>query len=191
MFKMKQNITNVKDVVTLLYISQTNELIFASDSSYSFLKIWSSPFASSSSDFVERQKIETSSSWVRSLCQLNENINRIEFASGHNNGQIMIWSKEQQINSEYSLCKTLKPFPDNYTHVDDLIFINDNEFNHFLIACSYAENKIVIYKGEEKEEKGELEHEYVYRLIPMSNGQFASGGHNQCLNIWSPSSSSP
>jgi hypothetical protein len=42
------------------------------------------------------------------------------------------------------------------------------------------------------EEKEELEHKEVTRLIPMSNGQFASGGYrdNQCLNIWSPSSSS-
>ncbi len=35
-----------------------------------------------------------------------------------------------------------------------------------------------------------VEHEEVKSLIPMSNGQFASGGGNpnQCLNIWSPSS---
>ena len=97
----------------------------------------------------------------------------------------MIWSK--QINeSNYSLLKTLQTFNDN--RVDDLIFLNDNEFN-FLIACSFKENKIVIFIGEE--EGVELEHKDVWRLIPMSNGTFASGGRdNQCLNIWSPSSSS-
>jgi hypothetical protein len=99
-FQIKQKITNVKGVWRLLYISQTNELIFDSDNS--LLQIWSSPSSSSSSsDFVERQKIQTSSSGIYSLCQLNDsNRNRIEFASGHLNGQIMIWSKEQQINSE-------------------------------------------------------------------------------------------
>jgi hypothetical protein len=189
-FQIKQKITKVNYVCRLLYISQTNELIFASYSSYSFLQIWSpspSSSSSSSSDFVERQKIETSSSDIYSLCQLNDsNRNRIEFASGHENGQIMIWSKQlQQIN--YSLCKTLQPFN---RPVHDIIFINYNNegFNHFLISYSEDENKIVIYKGEEEEEKEELEHEYVYRLIPMSNGQFASGGANKCLNIWSPSS---
>jgi hypothetical protein len=183
-FQIKQKITNVKYVLRLLYISQTNELIFDSPS---LLHIWS-PSSSSSSDFVEKQKIKTSSS-ICSLCQLNENRNRIEFASGHKNGQIIIWSKQQQINSEYSLCKTLQPF--NHL-VDDIIFINYNNegFNHFLMSCSYQENKIVIYKGEEKEEKEELEHINVRRLIPMSNGQFANGGGNKCLNIWSPFSSS-
>ena len=126
------------------------------------------------------------------MCQINETRNRIEFASGHTKGQIMIWSKQEINESKYSLCKTLHPFNNDHW-VDDIIFINNNNegFNHFLISCSLSEDKIVIYKnkGEEKEEE-ELEHEYVYRLIPMSNGQFASGGHNQCLNIWSPSSSS-
>jgi hypothetical protein len=71
--------------------------------------------------------------------------------------------------------------------VEDLIFLNDYEFN-FLVACSHKENKIVVYKNKE-EEKEELEHKEVTRLIPMSNGQFASGGYrdNQCLNIWTPS----
>ena len=76
----------------------------------SLLHIWSSP-SSSSSDFVERQKIQTSSS-IKSLCQINRNDSnrrRIEFASGHLNGQIMIWSK--QINeSKYSSIRTLQPF---------------------------------------------------------------------------------
>jgi WD40 repeat protein len=187
-FQIKQKITNLKGVCRLLYISQTNELIFNSDSSYpSLLHIWSTSSSSSSSDFVERQKIETSD-FIWSLCQLNENRNRIEFASGHLNGQIMIWSKQQQ-EINYSLCKTLQPFN---TYVTDIIFINNNEFHHFLISCSYHENKIVIYKGEEEEEEEEedLEHERVWRLIPMSNGQFASGGRNKCLNIWSSSSSS-
>ena len=67
-----------------------------------------------------------------------------------------------------------------------LIFINDKGFD-CLISCCHDENKIKIFKGEEEEE--ELEHVGVERLIPMSNGQFASGGKNQCLNIWSPSSS--
>jgi hypothetical protein len=66
----------------------------------------------------------------------------------------------------------------------DLIFLNDKGFD-CLIACSWHENKIKIFKGEEGEE---LKHEGVNRLIPMSNGQFASGGWNQCLNIWRPSS---
>jgi hypothetical protein len=192
-FQIKQKITNVKFVHPLLYISLTNELIFRSGHfSYdSFLQIWS-PSSSSSSNFVEKQKILIPSSSIKSLCQLNENRNRIEFASGHTNGQIMIWSKQlQQPQINYSLCKTLHPFN---RQVYDLIFINNNNegFNHFLIACSHKENKIVIYKGEEEEEKEkeELKHEYVNSLIPMSNGQFASGGQNQCLNIWSPSSSS-
>jgi hypothetical protein len=196
-FQIKQKITNVNHVYRLLYISQTNELIFNSDRDLNLIKklfsypyrlhIWSSSSSSSSSsDFVEKQEIETSD-YIHSLCQLNENKNRIEFASGHTKGQVMIWSK--QINeSKYSLYKTLQPFNPN-NDVRDIIFLNDNEFNHFLIACSYAENKLVIYKGEEKEEE-ELEHEKVFRLIPMSNGQFASGGDNKCLNIWSPSSSS-
>jgi WD40 repeat protein len=187
-FQIKQKITNVKNVQILLYISLTNELISGS-SSPSLLHIWSpssSSFFSSSSDFVERQKIQTPSD-IRSLCQLNENKNRIEFASGHTNGQIMIWSKEQQQEINYSLSKTLQPLNNN--PVWDLIFLNCNNkgFNHFLISCSPHENKIVIYKGEEKEEE-ELEHKDVARLIPMSNGQFASGGDNKCLNIWSPSS---
>jgi hypothetical protein len=185
-FQIKQKITNVINVSRFIYISQTNELIFESSSPY-LLHIWSpSPSSSSSSNFVERQKIETSSS-IWSLCQINDsNRNRIEFASGHWNGQIMIWSKEQQPQINYSLCKTLQPFNNNTVH--GMIFINNNNegFNHFLISCSYQENKIVIYKGEE--EKEELKHERVTRLIPMSNGQFASGGDNQCLNIWSPSS---
>jgi hypothetical protein len=192
-FQIKQKITNESGVERLLYISQTNELISGSNSSPSYLlQIWStspssSSSSSSSSDFVERQKIETSSG-IWSLCQLKENRNRIEFASGHYNGQIMIWSKQQQINaSNYSLSKTLRPFNGD-SHVNDIIFINNEEFNHFLISCCSYENKIVIYKGEEEEEKEELEHEEVLRLIPMSNGQFASGGLNQCLNIWSTSS---
>ena len=185
MFKIKQKITNVNGVKTLLYISQTNELISRSSS---LLQIWS-PSSSSSSDFVERQKIEASSP-IMSLCQINKNdtkSRRIEFASGHSNGQIMIWSKQQQINeSEYSLLKTLQTFN---SIVTDLIFLNDKGFD-LLIACSKEENKIKIFKGEEQEKEEELEHEKVRSLIPMSNGQFASGGRNKCLNIWSPSSSS-
>jgi hypothetical protein len=59
------------------------------------------------------------------LCQINKNdLNRIEFASGHVNGQIMIWSKQQIANeSKYSLFRTLRPF--NGHPVEDLIFIND------------------------------------------------------------------
>ncbi len=195
-FRIKQKLTNVNSVSVyrLLYISQTNELISGSDSfPSSLLQIWStspsSSSSSSSSDFVERQKIKTSSP-IYSLCQINRNdtkSRRIEFASGHENGQVMIWSKQQQIANEsnhYSLCKTLKPFNEGW--VQDLIFINDNRFE-CLISCCYNENKIKIFKGEEEEE---LEHEKVRRLILMSNGQFASGGYNQCLNIWSPSSSS-
>jgi hypothetical protein len=184
-FQIKQKITNVQGVSRLLYISLTNELISGSHSS-SLLQIWSpsSSSSSSSSDFVKRQKIETSSG-IYSLCHLNRNNDsrRVEFASGHYNGQIMIWSKQINESQYSSSIRTLQPFNDNHI-VYDLIFIH--EFN-FLIACSYQENKIVIYKGEEEKEE-ELEHEGVYRLITMSNGQFASGGGN--LNIWTPSSSS-
>ena len=52
------------------------------------------------------------------------------------------------------------------------------------------EYQIKIFKGVEEEEEEELEHEAVNSLIPMSNGQFASGGDNGHLNIWTPSSSS-
>jgi hypothetical protein len=193
-FQIKQKITKVKDVKTLLYISLTNELISGSFSFDSPLQIWSpspssSSSSSSSSDFVERQTIQRAYN-IESLCQINRNDSRsrIEFASGHLDGQIMIWSK--QINeSNYSLIRTLQP---HNIQVDDLIFINDNGFD-FLISCSWSGGKIVIYKGEEEEEeKEELEHKRVLGLIPMSNGQFASGGAgaNQCLNIWTPSSSS-
>jgi len=180
-FRIKQKIENVKGVVTLLYIPHTNELIFGSFDS-SLLQIWSTS-TSSSFDFVEKQKIQISSD-IWSLCQINKNdtkSRRIEFASGHDNGQVMIWSKQHENESKYSLIRTLKPF-NNYVY--DLIFINDNRFN-FLVACCFDENKIKIFKGEGGEE--ELEHERVRRLIPMSNGQFASGGFDLSLNIWSPS----
>jgi hypothetical protein len=184
-FQINQKITNVKGFRTLIYISLTNELISGSWSRPSLLQIWSP--LSSSSYFAETQKLKTTTSGIVSLCEINRNdSNRIEFASGHTKGQIMIWSK--QINeSKYSLSKTLKPFNGD-SHVNDLICINDNEFNHFLIGCSWNENKIVIYKGEGFEEEKELEHEQVTSLIKMSNGQFASGGGNKCLKIWSPSS---
>jgi hypothetical protein len=129
---------------------------------------------------------------IFSFCQINRNDTnrrRVEFASGHDDGQIMIWSKQQQKINEsnhYSLIKTLQSFN---TFVVDLISINDNGFD-CLIACCEYENKIKIFKGEGEEE--ELEHYGVGSLIPMSNGQFASGGGiiTECLNIWSPSSSS-
>ncbi len=183
MFKVKQKIENVERVWTLVYMSLTNELISGS-SSPSLLQIWS-PSSSSSSDFVERQKIQASSK-IYSLSRINEinkDSKRIEFASGHKNGQIMIWSK--QINeSRYSLIRTLKPFNDHIIH--DLIFLNDNGFD-FLIACSLSNHKIKIFKGEEEKEE-ELEHSGAMSLIPMSNGQFASGGND--LNIWTFSASS-
>jgi hypothetical protein len=195
-FKIKQKIENVIGVHRLLYIPLTNELIFGSW--LSLLQIWSPSSSIFTSKYKKRQKIEIpSSSSIWSLCQINKNNDtksrRIEFASGHKNGQIMIWSKQQQQINEsnhYSSIRTLKPFDDNYSHVNDLIFLNDNEFD-CLISCSFKENKIKIFKGEEEEEEEELEHERVIRLIPMSNGQFASGGgrDNGSLNIWSPSSS--
>ena len=161
-------------------------MIFAPSSS--LLQIWSpSSSSSSSSDFVERQKIEIPSSRIFSLCHLNRNDSkRIEFASGHENGQIMIWSKQQQLNesNHYSSIRTLQTFNNDHS-VNDLIFINDNEFN-CLISCCREENKIKIFKGEREEEE-ELKHEKVRSLIPMSNGQFASGGLAS-LKIWSPSS---
>ena len=77
--------------------------------------------------------------------------------------------------------RRLQPF--NH-EIGDLLFINDNGFN-LLISCCSWENKIVIYKnkGEKKEEK--LKHNKVERLIPMSNGRFASGGGivTECLHI--------
>jgi hypothetical protein len=184
-FRIKQRI-KVMNVSRLLYISLTNELISGSHSS--LLQIWSSSSTSSTSDLVEKQKIQTPS-WVYSLCQINETRNndskRIEFASGHKNGHIMIWSNQQQKDrSNYFSIRTLKPF--NH-FISDLITINDVDLK-FLISCSFSENKIVIYNLEE-EEKEELEHRELTSLIPMSNGLFASGGTNQCLNIWSPSSS--
>ena len=95
-FQIKQKIENVIGVQTLLYISLTNELIFGSDSYPSYLlQIWS-PSSSSSSDFVKGQKIEISFP-IMSLCQINRNdtkSRRIDFASGHEFGQIMIWSKQ-------------------------------------------------------------------------------------------------
>ncbi len=186
-FKIKQKIENVKGVLRILYISRTNELISGSNYYPSLLQIWSPSPSSSSSDFVERQKIETSSKIV-SLCQINENDtkSRIEFASGHEYGQIMIWSKQINESNHYSSIRTLQSF--NKGWVNDLIFIDYKGFD-CLIACSQKENKIKIFKGEEEEE--ELEHEHVTSLIPMSNGQFASGGGGDkgSLNIWSPSSS--
>ncbi len=69
---------------------------------------------------------------------------------------LTIWSK--QINGpnykDYSPSKTLQPFNDA---IYDLVFINV-EFN-FLISCCFDENKIVLYKNKQKEEKEELEHE--------------------------------
>ncbi len=194
MFKIKQKIENVKGVQRLIYISLTNELIFGSDnSSPSLLQIWSPSSSFFTSKYKERQKIQIpSSSGIWSLCQINRNNDtksrRIEFASGHHNGQIMIWSRQINESNHYSSIRTLKPFNDHC--IRDLIFLNDKGLN-CLIACCQKENKIVIYKGEEgEEEEEELEHEEARRLIPMSNGQFASGGWNQCLNIRSPSSSS-
>jgi hypothetical protein len=99
----------------------------------------------------------------------------------------MIWSKQINESNHYSSIRTLQPFNEGW--VNDLIFINDNRF-YCLISCCYQENKIVIFKGEEQKEEKKLEHKGVRSLIPMSNGQFASGGLNNCLNIWSPSSSS-
>ena len=130
---------------------------------------------------------------VFAFCQAHDNKDdsKIEFASGHSNGQVMIWSKQHHENgSMYSLSKTLKP--SNNGEVWDLIFINDNDFN-FLISSSRYGNKIVLSKnkGDEKDEE-DLEHREVTSLISMSKRIFASGGgrSNRCLNIWSPSSSS-
>jgi hypothetical protein len=188
---IQQKIINLEGILALVYISRTNELISGSysenESFYSYLlHIWS-PSPSSSSDFKEKQTIKISSRIV-SFCQVKEtrNESRIEFASGHSNGQIMIWSKPQKINeSKYSLIRTLQPF--NGNAVCGLIFINENGFNNFLITCCPNESKIIVYKEKESEE---LKHERVVRLIHLSNGIFASVGDNRSLNIWSPFSSS-
>jgi hypothetical protein len=186
-FKIKQRIRNETYVQRMLYISLTNELIFCSSC---LLQIWSpspSPSSSSSSDFVEKQKIEAYPFSICSLCQITENKNdsKIEFASSHMNGQIMIWSKPHENGSNYTLSKTLQAFEE---WISDVIFLNDNECNLLISSC-YRENKIIIFKEEDEREE-ELKHEKVGKLIPMSNGRFASGGDNGILNIWSPSSSS-
>jgi hypothetical protein len=130
-FKIKQKIINEGYVMPLLYIQLTNELISGSYSP-SLLQIWSSQ-SYASSDFKESQSIDID---VCSLCQIDENGNdsrRIEFASGHENGKIMIWSR-QQTTSNYSPIRTLKPF---YQNVNSLIFINDNgrfNFSGFLFV---------------------------------------------------------
>jgi hypothetical protein len=195
-FRIKQKIKNVGNVESSLYISLTNELIFESYYSLNLIQmLYSSPYllqiwSPSSSDFEERQRIDITSP-ICSLCQINRNNDtksrRIEFSSGHRNGEIMIWSK-QQIASKYSLTKTLQPF-NNIAR--DLIFINEG-FN-FLITCCFTENKIVVYKNKEEEveeveeaREEELEHREVTRLISLSNGIFASGGQNKWLNIWAP-----
>jgi hypothetical protein len=112
-------------------------LILVSALEASVLKVNpSSAHSSSTSDLVEKQKIQTPS-WVYSLCQINENRNRIEFASGHLNGQIMIWSKQINGSNHYSSIRTLQPF--NNHDVDDLIFINDNGRFDFLIVYQFHE----------------------------------------------------
>ncbi len=61
-----------------------------------------------------------------------------------------------------------------------------------LVSCCYNKNRIVLYANrqneEEEKEEEQLENEGVEFLNRMSNGQFASGGDNERLNIWSPSS---
>ena len=64
----------------------------------------------------------------------------------------MIWSKQINGSNHYSSIRRLHPFNKG---VNDLIFLNDNEFN-FLIACCPYENKIVIYKGEKEENRVKL-----------------------------------
>jgi len=188
-FQVKQKIENAKGVEAFLYISLTNEFIHGSWDSPSspLLQIWST---SSSSNFENRKNIEVSST-ILAFCQANDNkddTKRIEFASGHSNGQVMIWSKQNENGSMYSLSKTLKP--SNNGDVWDLIFISDKEIS-FLISCSRYRNKIVLSKNK-GDEKEDLEHSQTTSLISMSNRIFASGGgrSNRCLKIWSPSSSS-
>jgi len=166
---------------SMLFISITNELIFCEES----IKIYSS---SSSTLFEKKQEINdySSSNEVYRLVELNSTYNKkektFEFASGHKNGQIKIWSKEI-LNSDYSLLRTLQSFNSD---VWGLWFISDL---NVLIACSFGEDKIVIYKnkGEEEEEKEVLEHQRIRSLIHLRNGVFVSvGGSDRCLRLWEP-----
>jgi WD40 repeat protein len=123
---------------------------------------------------------------VSSLVELNTNNNNqnktVEFASGHMCGEIKIWSKRILNSQSYSVLRRLQPF-NNDQWVHDLLFLN--EFN-CLISCCSKENKIVIYRNKgEKEEKEELKHEQVSKLVKLRNGVFASGG-SRCLKIWTP-----
>ena len=132
----QQKSTKEGYVMPLLFISLTNELLSGSYSPDMF-QIWSSP-SSASSDFKESQTIDID---VCSLCQIDANGNdsrrRIEFASGHENGKIMIWSR-QQTTSNYSPIRTLKPFYQNVNSFE--IFINDNGRFNFLVSCSFKED---------------------------------------------------
>jgi hypothetical protein len=190
LFQIKQQIINENGSGwSLIYISSVKEIIFQNYTN--FIQI----FQSSLSLFEKRQDLQMSSTDVISLVglvvdnkdssSLNNVQNRIEFASGHSSGQIMIWFK--QINNSdaytnYSLLKILKPF--DASSVDDLMFIQ--ELN-CLIACSKHKDKIVIYKNKkEEEEKEELEHKKVTSLVQLRNGVFASGGEDQLLQLWTP-----
>ncbi len=147
--QIKQKIENVKGFLRLLYISLTNELISGSYLSPSLLQIWSPSSSIFTSKYKERQNIEVPSSSIFLLCQINRNdtkSRRIEFASGHENGQIMIWSKQQKINgSEYSSIRTLQPF--NKWGFNDLLFINDNGFDCLIGSQLSHRKKKVIEKN--------------------------------------------
>jgi hypothetical protein len=191
-FVIKQKIQANERCYSLLYISITNELICGS---YNSIIIFAQ-----STLFEKRQEMYSASflsSDVSSLVELTNTTNTkddmnklVEFASGHSNGQVMIWRKTKipkQANSNYSLIKSLQLF--DY-FVADLLFVDDL---NFLIACSSREGKIsIVYKY--KESKGDLEHRDVARLIQLgggkNNGVFVSGGGGgggeDCLKIWEP-----
>jgi hypothetical protein len=176
----------------LLFISKTNELVCGGFS----IQIFQSP---SSSSLLENRQDFNRSSFLESLIELNPTTNNndsssssnkensVEFASGHSNGEIKIWSKLiSSSSSSYSLLRTLQPFKSD---VSDLLFLK--EFN-CLIACFLKENKIlVIHRNrKEEEEEEELEHKDVRCLIELKNGAFASGGgwseEEESLGIWEP-----
>jgi len=174
----------------LLFISKTYELVCGGFS----IEI----FQSTTSSLLEkRQDLKCSSSSLKSLIELNPTTNnndsssssskenRVEFASGHSNGEIKIWSKLiSSSSSSYSLLRKLQPYKSD---VSDLLFLK--EFN-CLIACFRKENKILVIHRNRKEEEEELEHKDVRCLIELRNGAFASGGgwneEEESFGIWEP-----
>jgi hypothetical protein len=178
----KQEIIRKGDTC-FLYILTTQEFIIGHSNS---------PFPSGhsiqiySSSLRREQELETSQySPVFSLVELSS---KNKFASGHENGEINIWSKSN--SRRYSHLKEIfsfwcrRPIHGYVSEpmISDLLFISELKL---LIWCSKSEDTIVIYKIEV--ERGDfLKHDKVKRLIHLRNGAFASGGTDGCLRLWSP-----